>query len=276
MDSVIENRRSASAKRTFSGSLYSAWFVSASVIVMFCIAGPLAATITAPTLGNLWETACDPEVQQAIGLSLYTSGMAAVFSLILGTPLAFILARNTFVGKKIVESLIDLPIMIPHPVIGISLLTLTSPNTYFGALLESCGIEIMSSETGIICVLFFVGLPFYIMSVKAGFESIPVRLEKVSRSLGASAAQTFLRITLPLSWRYILVGMIMCMARALSEFGAIIIVAYHPMVAPVLMYERFTAYGLAWSQPVAVLLILVSLFIFILVRSVSLPTEENV
>jgi molybdate/tungstate transport system permease protein len=72
-----------------------------------------------------------------------------------------------------------------------------------------------------------------------------------------------------------LVGMIMCMARALSEFGAIIIVAYHPMVAPVLMYERFTAYGLQYSQPVAVILILVSLVFFLVLRSLSLPKGNN-
>ena len=72
-----------------------------------------------------------------------------------------------------------------------------------------------------------------------------------------------------------LVGLIMCMARALSEFGAVVIVAYHPMIAPVLMYERFTAYGLKYSQPVAVLLIVVSLFFFVLLRFISLPKGRH-
>jgi molybdate/tungstate transport system permease protein len=87
--------------------------------------------------------------------------------------------------------------------------------------------------------------------------------------LGASAAGTFFRVTFPLAWRSMVVGMIMCMARAVSEFGAIIIVAYHPMIAPVMIYERFTAYGLKYSQPVAVWLIMVCLFLFVMIRLFS-------
>ncbi|MCG8530704.1 MAG: ABC transporter permease [Desulfovibrionales bacterium] len=272
---ISKTNRKGAHKGTFSGYVFSCWLIGTSALTLIYIAGPLAKTISAPTLATLWETLRDPDVISSIALSLSTSGAAAILSMILGTPLAYLLARTTFRGKKLVESLIDLPIMIPHPVIGISLLTLTNPNTTLGKFLEAAGIEFMGTKTGIIAVLFFVGLPFYIMSAKAGFESIPVRLEKVSKSLGANSAQTFLRITLPLSWRHILSGMIMCMARALSEFGAIIIVAYHPMVAPVLMYERFTAYGLAWSQPVAVLLILISLLVFILMRTISLPQKET-
>jgi len=92
----------------------------------------------------------------------------------------------------------------------------------------------------------------------------------VSRSLGASAGGTFFRVTLPLALRHMVVGGIMCMARAVSEFGAVVIVAYHPMVAPVMIYERFTAYGLQYSQPVAVWLILVCLVLFLLLRVFSL------
>ena len=124
----------------------------------------------------------------------------------------------------------------------------------------------MGTHTGIIAVLTFVGLPFYINTAKAGFEAVPPRLEHVSRSLGARPWQTFYRVTLPLAWRNMVLGMIMCLARAISEFGAVVIVAYHPMTAPVLIYERFTAYGLKYSQPVAVWLILVSLFLFVLMR----------
>ena len=124
----------------------------------------------------------------------------------------------------------------------------------------------MGTTVGIITVLTFVGMPFYINTVKTGFESIPVRLEKVSRSLGAGPYSTFLRVTFPLAWRNMVLGMIMCVARAISEFGAVVIVAYFPMTAPVLIYERFTAYGLKFSQPVAVWLILVSLVLFVSMR----------
>jgi molybdate/tungstate transport system permease protein len=133
----------------------------------------------------------------------------------------------------------------------------------------------MGSVTGIITVLTFVGIPFYIHSAKNGFEAVSPRLEKVSRSLGASMTSTFVRITFPLAWRSMLVGIIMCSARAISEFGAVVVVAYHPMTAPVLIYERFEGYGLKYSQPVAVWLVLVSLVLFFLLRVLAIRKAKE-
>ncbi len=165
--------------------------------------------------------------------------------------------------------------MIPHPVVGIAILGLAGKNHWLGSLMQQVGIHIMGTVTGIVTVLTFVGLPFYVNSVKTGFEAIPERLENVSRSLGASLTKTFFRVTFPLAWRAMLVGIIMCCARAISEFGAIVIVAYHPMIAPVMIYERFTAYGLKYSQPVAVWLIVVCLVLFLLLRIFSLPKDKE-
>ncbi len=232
---------------------------------------PLFELMTEPSLELMGETFRDRDVLKAIGLSLSTSGTAALISLILGTPFAYLLARREFYGKKLLESAVDLPIMIPHPVIGIAILSLTGANHPIGRLLAEMGVRILGSFTGLVVVLTFVGLPFHINAVRTGFQAVPERLEKVSRSLGASMTGTFLRVTLPLAWRSILAGVIMCMARAISEFGAVVIVAYHPMTAPVMIYERFTAYGLKYSQPVAVWLILVCLFLFFLLRLVSRP-----
>jgi len=253
------------------GRIFQTWLALSCLLVLLFIVVPLARTVLSPDSERMWETLRDADVLRSVGLSMGASAMAAVLALIFGTPLAYVLARREFPGKKIVESLIDLPIMIPHPVIGIAFLTLAGRNNWFGQMLGSMGIEIMGTVTGITVVLLFVGLPFYINTAKAGFESVPLRLEKVSRSLGASPGATFFRVTLPLCRRAMLVGMIMCMARALSEFGAVVIVAYHPMIAPVLMFERFTAYGLKYSQPVAVILIVLSLLFFFALRVVSRP-----
>nr|WP_321255583.1 ABC transporter permease [uncultured Pseudodesulfovibrio sp.] len=276
MASTSTAYQGGSVLRGLPSSIFQLWFLGSSVLILLFIAAPLASTIAAPTWERFVETLVDPAVIQSIWLSMSTSGMAALIALIFGTPLAYILARHEFPGKNVVESIIDLPIMIPHPVVGISLLSLTGRDTWFGTFISDLGVEIMGTTTGIVSVLVFVGLPFYVNTVKGGIESIPPRLENVSRSLGAGRGHTFFRVTLPLSWRYMLVGMIMCMARAISEFGAIIIVAYHPMTAPVLMYERFTAYGLGWSQPVAVILILVSMLFFLLLRAFSLPKRSGV
>ncbi|THB68290.1 MAG: ABC transporter permease subunit [Desulfovibrio sp.] len=262
-------RGTLDALRRFPGLFFHGWLFCSAGLVLLFIFGPLAKTIFSPTWEVFAETLRDPDVLSSIWLSISTSGMAALIALVLGTPLAYILARKQFRGKRLVESLIDLPIMIPHPVVGIVLLSIAGRNHPIGAFLSSLGIKLMGTTTGIVAVLLFVGMPFYVNTVKAGMESVSPRLEKVSRSLGAGPGATFFRVTIPLSWRYLLVGMIMCMARGISEFGAIVIVAYHPMVAPVLMYERFTAYGLKYSQPVAVILILVSMFFFLFLRGIS-------
>ncbi|MFH1153329.1 MAG: ABC transporter permease [Pseudomonadota bacterium] len=248
---------------------FNGLFMLLSLPLLLLLTLPLVKMASEPSLEMLVETLSDPDVVMAITRSILTSLSAALISFCLGTPLAYLLARKHFFGKKLVEGIIDLPIMIPHPVVGIAILSLAGRNNPFGRLLGELGIQIMGTVTGIITVLVFVGLPFYINTVKAGFESVPIRLEKASRTLGAGELTTFFRITVPLTWRYMVVGFIMCTARAISEFGAVVIVAYHPMTAPVMIYERFTAYGLKYSQPIAVWLIAISFLLFLGLRFFS-------
>ena len=236
---------------------------------------PLVEMMTAPSFAMLKETIKDKDVVRSIWLSIYTAGLAAIISFVFGTPLAYLLARTEFTGKRFVESIIDLPIVIPHPVVGIAILSVAGRNHWIGQIFSDLGIRIMGSVTGIVVVLTFVGLPFYVNAVKNGFESISPRLENVSRSLGASMFSTFFRITFPLAWRSMLIGIIMCSARAISEFGAVVIVAYHPMIAPVMIYERFEAYGLKYSQPVAVWLVSVCLALFLILRILTLRNKRD-
>ena len=240
-----------------------------SLPVILLLTVPLIKMTTGPSPAMLLETLGDKDVLLAVARSLGLSLTAGLLAFALGTPLSYLLARKEFPGKKIIEGIIDLPVMIPHPVVGIAILSLAGRTHPFGRFLSGMGIEIMGTRTGIVTVLVFVGIPFYVNAVKAGFESVPVRLEYASRTLGAGTFETFRRVTLPLTWRHMVLGIIMCTARAISEFGAVVIVAYHPMTAPVMIYERFTAYGLKYSQPVAVWLILLSLALFIVLRMMS-------
>jgi len=247
------------------------WFTLAcGLFILAYILLPLIELMTSPSIPDLWQTIQDKDVVRSIRLSVYTAGSAALISFLFGTPLAYLLARQDFRGKKFLEAVIDLPIVIPHPVVGIAILSVAGRNHWIGQVLGEMGIRVMGSVTGIIAVLTFVGIPFYIHSAKNGFEAVSPRLEKVSRSLGASMISTFLRITFPLAWRSMLIGIIMCSARAISEFGAVVVVAYHPMTAPVLLYERFEGYGLKYSQPVAVWLVMVCLILFFLLRILAL------
>jgi len=259
--------------------LFKESFFWVSVFCGFVVLGiiifPLFELLTAPSFENLIKTIKDKDVIRSIWLSLYTGFIASSIAFIFGTPFAYLLARREFFGKRLIEALIDIPIVIPHPVVGIAILSFVGRNHWLGKILLDMGIKIMGSTSGIILVLVFVGMPFYINSVKEGFESISPRLEKVSRSLGASISSTIIRVTLPLAWRSIVVGLLMCTARALSEFGAIVIVAYHPMVASVMIYERFEAYGLEYSQPVAFWLVFICLTLFLILRFLTLKKKKE-
>jgi len=244
------------------------------LVVMAFILLPLIEMMTAPSLPMLREAIRDKDVVRSIWLSIYTAGLAALLSFIFGTPLAYLMARREFKGKRLVEGIIDLPILLPHPVVGIAILSVAGKNHWIGRGLVELGVRVMGSVTGIIIVLTFVGLPLYLHAAKDGFEGISPRLEGVSRSLGASMFSTFLRITFPLAWRSMLVGIVMCAARAISEFGAVVVVAYHPMIAPVLIYERFEGFGLSAALPVAALLIITSFVVFSLMRLVLLPERD--
>jgi molybdate/tungstate transport system permease protein len=249
--------------------------VSCGLVIMAFILLPLIEMMTAPSGTMLQGAIQDRDVLRSIWLSIYTAGSAALIAFVFGTPLSYLLARSDFRGKRLVEGIIDLPIVIPHPVVGIAILSVAGKNYWIGRALGEIGVRIMGSVTGIITVLTFVGMPLYLHAAKDGFESISPRLEGVSRSLGASMFSTFFRITFPLAWRSMLVGIIMCSARAISEFGAVVIVAYHPMIAPVLIYERFEGYGLKYSQPVAVWLVLICLTLFLILRLLTLPKKKQ-
>ncbi len=248
---------------------------SCGIMVLAFVLLPLVEMLTAPSGAMLRETLGDRNVLRSIWLSIYTAMAAAGISFVVGTPLAYVLARTSFRGKRLIESIIDLPIVIPHPVVGIAILSVAGRNHWLGNFMSELGVRIMGSPVGIITVLTFVGIPFYINTLKSGFEAISPRLENVSRSLGASMWSTFLRITFPLAWRSVLAGLIMCCARAISEFGAVVVVAYHPMIAPVLIYERYEAYGLKYSQPVAVWLVLICLTLFLALRVLALPRKKT-
>jgi molybdate/tungstate transport system permease protein len=250
-------------------------FLSSGILILSFIILPVFQMMISPSYEMMKQTIIDKDVLQSMWLSVYTALSASLIAFIFGTPLAYLLARSDFRGKRLVESIIDLPIVIPHPVVGIAILGVVGKNHWFGHMLGELGIRIMGSPAGIITVLTFVGLPFYINTVKEGFENIPPRLENVSRSLGASMSGTFFRVTFPLARRSMLTGILMCTARAISEFGAVVVVAYHPMIAPVMIYERYEAYGLKYSQPISVWLVFICLTLFLALRIVTLNRKKE-
>ncbi|MGD9143080.1 MAG: ABC transporter permease [Dehalococcoidia bacterium] len=250
-------------------------FILLGLVIILFIAVPLFKMIFGSDPDILWQTLLDQDVMGAIWLTLYGALIATLVGCILGVPLAYILARYDFPGKNFVEGLIDIPIVVPHTAAGIALLFVFGRNFFAGQAFENIGVSFIDSTAGIIIAMLFVSVPFLIDSAKEGFMKVDVRLEKVARSLGATPWQAFCKITLPLAWRSILSGNIMMWARGISEFGAVIILTYHPMTAPVLIYERFQTHGLAYAQPVAALLIIISIIVFLGLRILAYRREKS-
>jgi len=249
----------------FANRTRRAFLILGALLVLF-VAWPLLRTITASGPAMLWETVLEEEVRRSILLTFYASLLATAIAFVLGVPLAYLLARADFPGKEVIQSIIDVPIVVPHSAAGIALLMVFGRRTFLGRAFGLAGIKFVSAFPGIVIAMLFVSLAFLVDAAREGFEAVDPRLERVARTLGGSPWQAFWRVSFPLAWRSILSGMILMWARGLSEFGAVVILAYHPMVAPVLIYERFESFGLAYSRPVATLMILVCLAAFVLLR----------
>ena len=249
-------------------------FAALGGLVLLFIVAPLISMLLSCSLPELAETAKDDGVRGSIWLTLWTSMAATVIFAVAAIPFAYLLARKDFPLKGLVTGIIDLPIVIPHSAAGIALLGVISRGTLLGKAAGKMGFSFVGSSAGIMAAMAFVSIPYLINSARNGFLAVPVRLEKAALSLGASPLQVFLTVSVPLAWRAILSGLILMWARGMSEFGAVLIIAYHPMITPVLIYERFTSFGLKYARPVAVLFILVCLFFFITLRLLA-REEQN-
>ena len=234
-------------------------FAALGGLVLLFIVAPLASMFVSCSVPELVETAKDNAVQSSIWLTLWTSMAATAFFAIAAIPFSYLLARKDFPLKGLVTAIIDLPIVIPHSAAGIALLGIVSKNGVLGKAATQIGFSFVGTPAGIMAAMAFVSIPYLINSARDGFLAVPVRLEKAALSLGASPLRVFLTVSVPLAWRSILSGSILMWARGMSEFGAVLIIAYHPMITPVLIYERFGAFGLKYARPAAVLFIVVCL-----------------
>lgn len=244
-------------------------------LVLLFILAPLAGMFFSTPLSDVIETASDREVLNSIWLTLGSSfGGTLVLSFFV-IPLAYILARKDFIGKRLVTGIIDIPIVIPHTAAGIAVLGFISRDTVIGKMASAMGFDFVGHPAGIAFAMAFVSVPFLINAARDGFSSVPVRLEQAAYNLGASPLRVFFTVSIPLAWRHILSGFILMFARGLSEFGAVVIIAYHPITAPVMIYERFTSFGLKYAKPVAILFILVCLVFFIALRLLTKVQKKN-
>ncbi len=240
-----------------------------SALTGLFIIAPLISMFVQTSFPQLLETLSDTAVRDSIGITLFSAFAASLGIGVLSIPLAYVLARKDFFGKSIVLGIIDLPIVIPHTAAGIALLGFISKESFIGSIASKAGLDFVGHTPGIIIAMAFVSIPFLLHAAHSGFEAVPKRLEAAAASLGASPARVFFTVSLPLAKRSIISGLVMMFARGMSEFGAVVIIAYHPMITPVMIYERFSAFGLQYARPVAVVFVSVSLLIFVLFRIIA-------
>jgi len=255
-------------------NLFSWILLILSSLVLLFILAPLAGMFINTGSSEFIETVKDKEVQESIWLTLWVSFAATFFFAFAAIPLAWLLARKNFPLKGVVQGIIDLPVVLPHTAAGIAVLGFISRDGFLGKMADVLGLSLINNPAGIALAMAFVSVPFLINSARDGFASVPERLEKAALTLGASRSRVFFTISLPLAWRSIMTGFVMMFARGMSEFGAVVIVAYHPMIAPVLIYDRFSSFGLKYARPASVLFIIVALAVFILLRLISLKRKE--
>jgi molybdate/tungstate transport system permease protein len=238
---------------------------AASVIAAFCgsvfllfLVAPIARLIGAGGAQGMQHLFSDGELRSSLALTALTATSATALAVLGGTPLAYLLERRRFRGRTLLAAVIDLPLLIPHPVAGIALLLVLGRRSIVGGALLDFGIRVVGSPLGIVCAMLFVAAPLYVSATREAFARVDVRYEAVARSLGDPAWRAFRRVTLPLSARGMIAAAVVVWARAVSEFGAIVILTYNPKVASVLSYDRFTSYGLDEALPVAAVLALLA------------------
>lgn len=200
------------------------WPLLAGPLLLFTLL-PMAALLWRTDISQLWVHLADPVAWQAIRLSLQTTSATVVCTVLFGTPVAYLLARRTFPLRRLVDTLIDLPTVLPPAVAGLGLLMTFGRRGWLGGTLELAGIEVAFTAVAVVLAQIFVASPFYVRAAIAGFAGVAEELEQAAALDGASSWQVFRHITVPLVRVSLLSGLVMSWSRALGDFGATIIFA---------------------------------------------------
>lgn len=214
------------SSRTRPGRAALTLFVAALLaLFLLFVTVPVASLFLRISPEAFFRSLAEPVVLDALSLSLVTATISTVIVVVFGTPLALVNARHDYSGRDIVDTLTDLPIVLPPAVAGIALLMAFGRRGVVGQYLDLFGIHIAFTTVAVVLAQVFVASPFYIRQAKASFEAVDRLYEDAARTLGASPWTVALRITVPLAWGGLVSGAILSFARALGEFGATIMFA---------------------------------------------------
>lgn len=218
-------------------------------------------------------------IQAALALSFRAALVAALFNLVFGLALAWVLARYDFPFRRLIDAAVDLPFALPTAVAGIALTALYAPNGLFGEILGHFGIRVAYTETGIWIALIFVGLPFVVRSVQPVIEEIDREVEEASATLGAGRAMTFRRVILPMLAPALLTGFALALARAVGEYGSVIFIAGNlPMqteIAPLLIVIRLEELDYDGAVVIALAMLGISFTMLFLINLIQIWSRRR-
>ena len=239
--------------------------------MLVMLALPILALVVRVDFGALLHNLANPMVQQALTLSMTTGTITMLLALVFGTPLALLLGRRRFRGRAVVDTLVDLPIVLPPAVAGIALLLVFGRRGWLGPGLELAGVPIVFTPLAVVIPQFFVAAPFYVRTATAGFAEIDSELEQAAALDGAGEFAVFRHVTAALAWPAIAGGAVMTWARAIGEFGATIIFAGNfpgrTQTMPLAIYLGFER-DLDLAVTLAFLLLTASFAVLIVVKRV--------
>jgi molybdate transport system permease protein len=244
------------------------WLYVPAGLGVALLALPLIALLARLDWAGVPAAVTSPAALEALGLSLTTASVATVICVMLGVPLALVIARSSRGIAAVLRTLATLPLVLPPLVGGIALLALLGRNGLFGGALDALGLRIPFTTAAVVIAQAFVALPFLVISVEGALRTAGTRYESVAASLGANRFTVFRRITLPLVGPGLLAGTVLCFARALGEFGATALFAGNAAgttrTMPLAIYTAFNGAGVREDTAIALSLMLIMVAVAVL------------
>jgi sulfate/thiosulfate transport system permease protein len=250
-----------------------------SIIVLLPI-GALLLKGAASGFDVMWAAVNTKRTWGALFLSFRLSLIAALFNLVFGVALAWVLVRYRFPGRRLLDAAVDLPFALPTAVAGIALTALYAPNGAFGSIAKEWGFKIAYTQWGILIALIFVGLPFVTRTVQPVVEEIEREVEEASATLGASRLHTVRHVILPMLAPAALTGFALALARSVGEYGSVIFIAGNiPMkteIAPLLIVIRLEEFDYPGAAAIGIAMLVISFLMLLVINAVQVWSRRRI
>jgi len=248
------------------------WVITVVYLLLILLL-PITALVTKSlTLGweEFWQVATGSVALSAYNVTFVTALAAGSINGVMGTIVAWVLVRYQFPGKKIIDAAVDLPFALPTSVAGLVLATVYSEKGWIGQLFAPFGIKIAFTRWGVFVAMLFISLPFVVRTLQPVLQELEEEAEEAAWSLGATEFQTFWRVVFPPLIPPILTGIALGFARAVGEFGSVVLVAsnipYQDLIAPVLVFQRLEEYDYTGATVIGAVLLIVSLVLLLVIN----------